>query len=35
MSITLRNYQQTAVSALRNAFKTVKSALLVLPTGGG
>lgn len=35
MSLNLRNYQQTAVTALRNAFRTIKSVLLVLPTGGG
>lgn len=33
--LQLRTYQQTAVAALRNAFRTIQSVLLVLPTGGG
>lgn len=35
MPLNLRTYQQTAVTALRNTFRTIKSVLLVLPTGGG
>jgi len=35
MSLHLRHYQTTSVAAIRNAYKSVKSVLLVLPTGGG
>jgi DNA repair protein RadD len=33
--ITLRNYQNTAVSSIRKAFTKLKNVLFVLPTGGG
>ena len=35
MPVVLRPYQERAVSDLREAFKTYRTALLTLPTGGG
>ena len=33
--INLRNYQQSAVDAIRRAYANKNAPLLVLPTGGG